>query len=1056
MLRTVLTFIQVCAISISLEAENLISNSDFELGCQGFACLKTLDWKKNPELNYIGPQIEASDLDANGKALRIPNPFAEGTRLFFKEVVLKPATEYTMSVWMKSDKDALPVGVRAQAAYCPPVSKEDFSLRANFYKQFSVTQAWTRYSFTFTSSPEADLKHYTPQIEFAEKEGGPPLVLWIDRIQLNEGKLQAYEAGAGLEVSAKAGEQLYIVDNGAEKEAQAHVSAVNNSDVAVDATIKLDVINDYDKKLAYTCSRKASLKPGALAELDFKIPGMRFGAYELRPSISGPSEMRTKSIPGYFAVSGKYRGGQIDIEKDFCVGVNGGSGFQEACGPRSGYLAPGISPAESMKLLGDMGCRFMRDWGEDRVFKWRFIEPEKGKFDFTLPDKELELASANNIQIMPVLGGWEFLNFPFKKHSMSCWPDWVLDEGIRKRPEDLPAPLLVRWPQCSVYFPKMDSWRNYVKTVAERYKGRIKYYEIFNEPNFGGGNGCLEASEYLPYLEAANRVLKDVDPSSRTVGFSATGDFGGRLSYFLENSFKAGGLKYADIVSFHPYSARQLDGSSSSADAQIDEIKALIRKHNDGKEVPAWNTELYYLFNGPSNFRAGLFEAHHVAWRFLTDLGEGVGQSASVPYECIYKNLLFPNFMRWAPRLEYRPSPSFVAYNALARIFESAKPAAKRKFQNEAVCYVFRKDGISLAALWSYGGSDEYIACMDLNAKQAALLDIFGNELPFAGKEIPLGKAPVYILWRGKESELTRAVEMATLKALHPITAAGAKACKGEAGDSLFIAMRNNEKANVDGTLYLLGKNREYGFSLAPLSCGFVEAALEPAKDQIPSYLDLRVVPKASASFDATAEVQKVEGYWAHNSNAPAIAQIANPTKKSDVRGAEEGLAANFQVAYDDNAIKLKVNVRDRSPSGPQNGRKLWEQDCIELFIDPKPFSCESTRKSDYHDKVARVFILPYASEKGLLIASPRKLAAFTPENLKYEIVRTPEGYSASVEIPLNALELAPPLKGKRIGFDIAVDNARFEKVAEEQIFWSSKTGEAYKDRWGFGLLFFE
>ena len=98
----------------------------------------------------------------------------------------------------------------------------------------------------------------------------------------------------------------------------------------------------------------------------------------------------------------------------------------------------------------------------------------------------------------------------------------------------------------------------------------------------------------MDMLKVAHEEIKRADSAARVIGFCSTGDLGGVLSEYLERCFKLGGLDYADIVSFHPYSAQNL-GSVNAADRQIADLRRLIKNYAGDREKPLWNTELYYL-----------------------------------------------------------------------------------------------------------------------------------------------------------------------------------------------------------------------------------------------------------------------------------------------------------------------------------------------------------------------------------------------------------------------------------------------------------------------------
>lgn len=100
----------------------------------------------------------------------------------------------------------------------------------------------------------------------------------------------------------------------------------------------------------------------------------------------------------------------------------------------------------------------------------------------------------------------------------------------------------------------ISDWINMCQQVATRYKGKISYYEIWNEPqdkNFFSGN--LEALATLTI--AASQTIKAIDPEAKIVSsgiteFQPTGV--GRQ--YLQNLLKSPGLSTAiDCIGCHIY-----------------------------------------------------------------------------------------------------------------------------------------------------------------------------------------------------------------------------------------------------------------------------------------------------------------------------------------------------------------------------------------------------------------------------------------------------------------------------------------------------------------------
>jgi hypothetical protein len=216
------------------------------------------------------------------------------------------------------------------------------------------------------------------------------------------------------------------------------------------------------------------------------------------------------------------------------------------------------------------------------------------------------------------------------------------------------------------------------------------------------------------------------------------------------------GLAASDVVSIHPYSASNLGENGSVNSGAIAADTAIATMNQElasfgSTTMPLWVTEDYYLSDPNQAVASGqagtlaIVKARHVAQRFLTDLGEGVAQSMPVHSGTVlWKQTLNSEFSHFFTS-SWTPSSIYVAYNALARIFEGAQPVAKKRWDAKSVCYVYTKDAHGLAACWVYaqGAAD---ATLTLATTQVATYDVYGNLVPAAAGSIPLGPAPVYLI----------------------------------------------------------------------------------------------------------------------------------------------------------------------------------------------------------------------------------------------------------------------------------------------------------------------
>lgn len=199
----------------------------------------------------------------------------------------------------------------------------------------------------------------------------------------------------------------------------------------------------------------------------------------------------------------------------------------------------------------------LRLW--DAYVTWPRVEPKQGTWDFTGLDKYVDAASRRKVDVVLPLG---------------LSPSWV-----SSRPEEKSTYGLGNAAQPA----SLDAWRDYVRRIATRYKGRIFAYEIWNEPNmkqFYSGS----VAEMLQLTSAAYKIVKEIDPQAIVCSPSATNQDGVE---WLDQYLSQGGGKYADVVGFHFYANPEPPEKMLPL---IRQVKAVMQKHNLGNK-PLWNTE---------------------------------------------------------------------------------------------------------------------------------------------------------------------------------------------------------------------------------------------------------------------------------------------------------------------------------------------------------------------------------------------------------------------------------------------------------------------------------
>jgi len=119
-----------------------------------------------------------------------------------------------------------------------------------------------------------------------------------------------------------------------------------------------------------------------------------------------------------------------------------------------------------------------------------------------------------------------------------------------------------------------------VTRYVQRFKGRVKVWEIMNEPNF-----TMSPEEYAALVKQDYPVIKAIDPAAQVMGPAHCG-----ISLpWIEATLKAGAGQFLDIISIHDYEGHE------SIDPvhwtwKYGALRALLAQYGQGGK-PLWQTE---------------------------------------------------------------------------------------------------------------------------------------------------------------------------------------------------------------------------------------------------------------------------------------------------------------------------------------------------------------------------------------------------------------------------------------------------------------------------------
>jgi len=247
----------------------------------------------------------------------------------------------------------------------------------------------------------------------------------------------------------------------------------------------------------------------------------------------------------------------------------------------------------------------------------------------------------------------------------------------------------------------MDAWRNYVKTVGNRYKGKVRNYEIWNEPNIKHHySGSVE--KLVEMTCEASRILKTIDPANQIISPAATAGARGHIDYLI-SFLELGGKNCIDIVAYHFYVP---NGSPEDMVPIIRNVKAAMKSSGIG-EKPLWNTETgWWIANGDGTPDSALFSKG--GWKKLeqnTQAGEYLRRAFIVArVEGVDRFYWYS----WDHRdglgaiepTSGAPKPIVAAWSSLVAELVGATNLSCEKSSQRWECTYKRKDGSLSAIRW--------------------------------------------------------------------------------------------------------------------------------------------------------------------------------------------------------------------------------------------------------------------------------------------------------------------------------------------------------------------
>jgi hypothetical protein len=334
---------------------------------------------------------------------------------------------------------------------------------------------------------------------------------------------------------------------------------------------------------------------------------------------------------------------------------------------------------------------------------------------------------------------------------------------------------------------EMQLFGEYVYRMVDRYKGHVKHWEVWNEPNilpFWAPKPNV--ANYTRLLQISYQRAKEADPDCVILG----GAMAGADLPFLRGMYENGAKGYFDELSFHSYGNNPTEESIAR---EMDGLKGVMAEYGDQK--PIWLTETG-IYTGPAGVTEQL-QAERSVKESLIYISHGLERifqltlkdwtdSTSEQDAMSYRGLL--NFDSTAKKFLF-------AHRTMDAILGDKEFIGRVNLHPQATFLLFGNRDQDVLVAWTPEG-EELTAELDLDSVAVIAADLYGTkqllnvkksqaaetdenrppEVPRAESgdviAVSLSQSPTYLIGTGERVRLAAQLEFRNLRESAPPGAA--------------------------------------------------------------------------------------------------------------------------------------------------------------------------------------------------------------------------------------------------------------------------------------------
>jgi hypothetical protein len=246
---------------------------------------------------------------------------------------------------------------------------------------------------------------------------------------------------------------------------------------------------------------------------------------------------------------------------------------------------------KTLQMAREAGLGWVKQhfpWEDIELRKGRFWDDRLNKSTWEKYDRIVEAARKNNLEVIA---------------RLDRPPPWARkDNSVAEAPPD-----------------NFDDYGDFVAAVVERYRGRVRYFQLWNEPNIHPewGSRPIDPEAYTRLLKIGYARAKAVDPNVRILSapLAQTLETGPRnLSelLFLERMYQAGARDSFDILFANGYGFDRSPDDPPDPEVlnfqRVELVRQIMVRHGDG-EKPVWFNEVGW------NAAPETFPAEKLIWK---------------------------------------------------------------------------------------------------------------------------------------------------------------------------------------------------------------------------------------------------------------------------------------------------------------------------------------------------------------------------------------------------------------------------------------------------------